>query len=73
MERQKGQTQGNENSTSLNDLFVDLFSPEFFDSVPPEQIAVVIYKLKLIESAYEIVPPEWLAIKNVLQQRGFLE
>ncbi|MFZ3069104.1 MAG: hypothetical protein WA052_02185 [Microgenomates group bacterium] len=73
MEKQKGQAPENESPETLDDLFMELFTPEFFDGVPPEQIAVVIYKLKQIEDTYETVPSEWLAMKNVLQQRGFLK
>ncbi len=73
MERQKGPSSENESPETLDDLFIELFTPEFLDSLPPEQIAVVIYKLKQIEETYETVPSEWLAMKNVLQQRGFLK
>jgi len=33
----------------------------------------VVNNLKLVESSSGTLPPEWLALRNVLQNRGFLE
>jgi len=58
---------------TLDDVFMELFSSEFLKSLPPEQIGTVINNLKLVESNSETIPSEWLALRNVLQKRGFLE
>lgn len=52
---------------------MDLFTPEFLATLPPKQIKTVINNLKQVESISETIPPEWLALKKVLQNRGFLE
>lgn len=58
---------------NLDDLFMELFPPEFLENLPPGHIEAVINKLKLVESGSETIPPEWLALRNVLQKRGFLD
>ena len=62
-----------EGSENLNDLFMGLFTPEFLESLSPEQRETVINNLGLVESSSETIPPEWLALKNVLQERGYLD
>lgn len=73
MEKPKQQTSEDRNPTELNNLFMDLFTPEFLATLPPKQIKTVINNLKQVESISETIPPEWLALKKVLQNRGFLE
>jgi len=68
--RQPHQEQGPRN---LDELFIELFTPEFLATLPLEQIETVISKLKLIESSSETIPPEWSALRSVLRERGFLE
>ena len=63
----------NEGPENLDDLFMELFTPDFLESLPPEQIETVINKLELIESSSETVPSEWSALRNVLQKTGFLK
>ena len=73
MEKQNGGDQNGEGQEKLNDFFMELFTPEFLDSLPPKQINTVIDNLRLVESGPTPVPPEWEAIKRVLQTRGYLE
>jgi len=57
---------------NLNDLFMELFTPEFLEGLPPEQIETVISDLRLVESSSETVPTEWKAMRNVLEESGYL-
>ena len=73
MEKQTHQTPLNEEPANLDALFLEMFTPEFLASLPQEQIETVIHHLEQVESAAETTPPQWLALKNVLQERGLLE
>ena len=73
MEKQTHQTPLHEETANLDALFLEMFTPEFLASLPPEHIETVIHHLEQVESASETTPPEWLALKNVLQERGLLE
>ncbi len=57
----------------LDNIFMDLFTPEFLQRLPLEQIETVINNLEQIESTSETIPPEWLALKKVLKERDFLK
>lgn len=72
MEKLRQQTPKKEEPINLDDLFMELFTPEFLGNLPPGQIETVINNLKHVESG-ETTPPEWLALKHVLRERGFLE
>lgn len=56
----------------LNHFFMELFTPEFLESLPPKQINTVIDNLRLVESGPTPIPAEWEAIKRVLQTRGLI-
>ena len=73
MEKLTQQTPLNEETANLDALFLEMFTPEFLASLPQEQIETVIHHLEQVESASETTPPQWLALKNVLQERGLLE
>lgn len=73
MENLRQQTSEDKEPVDLNDLFMDMFTPEFLESLPPEQIAQTVSNLKQVESDSDATPPEWLALKNVLRARGLLE
>ncbi|PJC77605.1 hypothetical protein CO010_00165 [Candidatus Shapirobacteria bacterium CG_4_8_14_3_um_filter_39_11] len=73
MEKPTQQTSEDRNPADLDNIFMDLFTPEFLANLPPEQIKTVVNNLKLVESSSGTLPPEWLALRNVLQNRGFLE
>lgn len=72
MEKPTQQTSKNEEPGTLDDLFMDLFTPEFLKSLPSEQIETVINKLEQAESSSETMSPEWLAVRNVLRERGYV-
>ena len=73
MEELKRQTPKKEGPENLDDLFMELFTPEFLESLPPKQIETVINNLRLVESISKTIPSEWLALRNALQERGYLE
>ena len=62
-----------EEPANLNDLLMELFTPEFLNNLPQEEIKTVIHNLRLVESVFETIPPEWSALRGVLQERGYLE
>jgi hypothetical protein len=72
MEELKRRTPKKEGPENLDDLFMELFTPEFLESLPPKQIETVINNLKLVESGSETVPAEWKAVRNVLEESGYL-
>jgi len=72
MEKQRQQMSKEEGPENLNDFFMELFTPEFLEGLPPEQIETVISNLKLVESGSETVPAEWKAVRNVLEESGYL-
>jgi len=73
MENRTHQIPINGELANLNDLFMDMFTPEFLASLPPGQIETVINNLNRVEAASEVTPHEWLALKNALRERGFIE
>lgn len=73
MEELKRRTPKKEGPENLDDLFIELFTPEFLNNLPPEQIKAVIDKLRLVESSSATIPPQWSALRNALQERGYLE
>lgn len=73
MEKLKTTGAEKEGPENLVDLFMELFPPEFLESLPPGQIKTVINNLKLVESSSETIPPEWAAVRSLLQERGFLD
>src|SRR4030043_115986 len=62
-----------ERPKNLDDLFIEWFTPEYLKSRPPGQVETVINNLKLLESSHEPIPPEWLALGNVLRKIGVLK
>lgn len=72
MEKQNGGDQKNEDREKLGDFFMELFTPEFLESLPPEQINTVVDNLRLVESGSTPIPPQWEALKRVLTARGFI-
>lgn len=62
-----------EEDLTLDDLLLELFTPDFLDSLPPEHIAEILENLQLVEAAEDPVPPEWVALRKALQERGYLE
>ncbi len=73
MEKLGRQTPKEEGLENLDDLFLELFTPEFLGSLAPEQIETVINNLKLVESSSETIPTQWPALRNALEERGYLE
>lgn len=73
MEKLRRQIPKEEGPENLDDFFMELFTSDFLESLPPKQIETVIGNLKLVESRSVTVPPQWSALKNVLQKRGCLE
>ncbi len=73
MEKAKTTDTIKEGPENLDELFMELFTPEFLENLPPGQIKTVINKLELIESNSETIPSQWSALRNVLRERGFLE
>ncbi len=73
MEELRRQIPKEEGPENLDDLFMELFTPEFLESLAPEQIETVINNLKLVESSSETIPTQWSALRNVLEERGYLE
>ena len=72
MEKLKQTDTQNEGPKNLDELFMELFTPEFLENLPPGHIETVINNLRLVESSSETIPPQWAALKSVLQKRGFL-
>lgn len=73
MEKLGGQIPEEEGPENLDDLFMELFPPGFLRRLAPEEIETIINNLELVESSSVTIPPEWSALRNVLQKRGFLE
>jgi len=73
MEKLRRQIPKEEGPENLDDLFMELFTPEFLESLAPEQIETVINNLKLVESSSETIPTQWSALRNALEERGYLE
>ena len=73
MEEAKTADTEKEAPENLDDLFMELFTPEFLENLPLGQIETVINNLKQVESSSEAIPPEWSALRNVLEERGFLK
>ena len=73
MEKLRRQIPKEEGPENLDDLLMELFTPEFLESLAPEQIETVINNLKLVESSSETIPTQWSALRNVLEERGYLE
>ena len=73
MEKLRPQIPKEEGSENFDDLFMELFTPEFLKGLPPEQIETVIGDLKRVESDSGTIPAQWSAMRNVLEERGYLE
>jgi len=73
MEKLKQTDTQNEGPKNLDELFMELFTREFLESLPPGHIETVINNLRLVASSFETIPPEWVALRSVLQERGFLK
>ncbi len=73
MEKQERQIPKIEEPKNLDDLLIELFTPEFLESLEPKEIETVINNLKLVESSSVTIPTQWSAIRNALEERGYLE
>lgn len=73
MEKEERQRPKIEEPENLDDLLMDLFTPEFLERMTSKEMERVINNLKRVESSAETIPPQWTALRNVLEERGYLD